>query len=132
MHYILGNWTFYPPALKALMFQEGTCKAWETKIWHFSFLSHSIIYLLYTQQGFAFHLLRDFYNVDDHIVGSRFFSIFLYIYIYIYEKWIFGRFKNVTFKLLSFNFVRIHINLEMLVLLKNHLTYLKIVFWNAF
>ena len=47
----------------------------------------------------------------------------------VYKK-IIERFKNVS--LLNFSFVMIYINHKMLILLKNHLNFLNIVFSNAF
>ena len=77
---------------KDLIFQEVTCKAWESKIsYAFSYkelkvsklkyffitiikhldynkMSSHSKYFLYTQQAFVFYLLRYFCNVQEHIV----------------------------------------------------------------
>ena len=66
-----------------------------------------MIFFPYTQQAFAFHLLRYFCNVHDHIV------LFLFLF-----------FRKILL-LLSFSFVMIYIIHKIFLLLKNHLNYLK-------
>ena len=64
--------------------------------------------------------------------------MYIYIYIYIYYKIIKEIYKRMSLlkylkmSRLNFSFVMIYIIHKLLVLLKNHLNFLKVIFANAF
>ena len=67
----------------------------------------------YIQQAFAFHFLRDFCNVPNHI------------FIYTKKNQKMNLLDDLKILLLNFNCVMISITNKMFVSLKNHLNYLK-------